>query len=71
MIELLIALFLILLLIYLIKPKEKYGNPPGMLPAMDHDQLFRIYGHRGWATAPKDVVGSSVSASLHWTLRSA
>lgn len=47
--------------------KERYGEPPGMIRAVHHDEL----GFRGWADMPGDYEGSSASAVSAYMQRSA
>lgn len=47
--------------------KEHYGEPPGNLRAIHHDEL----GFRGWADMPGEYEGSSASALSAFIERSA
>lgn len=47
--------------------KEHYGEPPGMIRAVHHDEL----GFRGWADMPGDYEGSSASSVSAYMQRSA
>lgn len=47
--------------------REQYGEPPGLLRAVHHDEL----GFRGWADMPGEFEGNSVSALLAHVERNA
>jgi hypothetical protein len=47
--------------------REHYGEPPGNVRAVNHSEL----GYRGWADAPPEYQGRTVSAISHMVERSA